>query len=102
VFPGNEVVLAHGHRYAPDQFEATAPRDLGTCRRVATDGIAARMVATDGIAARVVATDGIAARVVAKRGRMKAATQVSPLGLIGDRTGQVLNVAVPTFSGCVR
>jgi hypothetical protein len=73
LFPGDEMVLAYGHRYAPDQFEAKVPRDLGPCS--------------------MVATDGIAARVVAKHGRMKAATQVSPLGLIGDRTGRVLNLA---------
>jgi len=29
LFPGDEVVVAYGHRYAPDQFEASVPDDLG-------------------------------------------------------------------------
>jgi hypothetical protein len=41
----------------------------------------------------MVAAGGIAARVVTKHGKMKAATQVEPLGLIGDRTARVLNLA---------
>ena len=73
LFPGDEIVLAYGHRYAPDQFEAEVPPDLGPCS--------------------MVAAGGIAARVVSKHGKMKTATQVKPLGLIGDRTGRVLNLA---------
>jgi hypothetical protein len=73
LFPGDEIVLAYGHRYAPDQFEAEVPGDLGPCH--------------------MVAAGGIAARVIAKHGKMKAATQIKPLGLVGDRTGHVLNLA---------
>ncbi len=38
---GDEIVLAYGNRYAPDQFEAIVPDDLGPCHMVAAGGIAA-------------------------------------------------------------
>ncbi|MDA2815119.1 DUF1611 domain-containing protein [Nocardiopsis sp. RSe5-2] len=40
LFPGDEVLVAYGARYAPDQFEAEAPTDLGPCDLVAAGGIA--------------------------------------------------------------
>jgi hypothetical protein len=73
LFPGDEIVLAYGNRYAPDQFEAEVPGDLGPCH--------------------MVAAGGIAARVITRHGKMKPATQVRPLGLLGDRTGRVINLA---------
>ena len=44
LFPGDEVVLAYGNRYAPDQFEAEVPADMGPCHMVAAGGIAARVI----------------------------------------------------------
>ena len=73
LFPGDEVVLAYGHRYAPDQFEAEVPADLAPCHMVAAGGIASCMLS--------------------RHGRVRAATQVQPLGLIGDRHGRVINLA---------
>jgi hypothetical protein len=73
LFPGDEVVLAYGNRYAPDQFEAEVPSDMGPCH--------------------MVAAGGIAARVLSKHDRMSAATRVVPLGLLADDTGRTLNLA---------
>lgn len=73
LFEGDEIVLAYGHRYAPDQFEAEVPGDLDVCH--------------------MVAGGGVAARVITRHGRMRAATQVRPLGLLGDRGGRRLNLA---------
>ncbi len=38
---GDEILLAYGNRYAPDQYEAYVPQDLGPCHMVAGGGIAA-------------------------------------------------------------
>lgn len=73
LFPGDEIVLAYGNRYAPDQFEAEIPDDLGPCHMVAGGGIASRMLG--------------------KHDRMGIATLVEPIGLIGDRSGRVVNLA---------
>lgn len=73
LYVGDEIVLAYGNRYAPDQFEAEVPADLGACH--------------------MVASGGIAAKVRTRHGKMKAATQVRPLGLLGDRSGNPLNLA---------
>lgn len=73
LFPGDEIVLAYGNRYAPDQFEAEVPEDLGPCHMVAGGGIAARMIS--------------------RHVRMAPATQIEPIGLIGDRNGRPINLA---------
>ena len=72
LFAGDEIVLAYGHRYAPDQFEAEVPHDLERCN--------------------MVAAGGVAARVLTRHSGMKAATTIQPLGLLGDRTGRKVNV----------
>lgn len=41
LYPGDEVILAYGNRYAPDQYEAYVPDDLRPCHMVAAGGIAA-------------------------------------------------------------
>jgi hypothetical protein len=73
LFLGDEFVLAYGHRYAPDQYEAEVPNDLGPCH--------------------MVAAGGVASRVLTSHDRMRAATLVQPLGLLGDRSGEPLNLA---------
>ena len=73
LFPGDEIVLAYGHRYAPDQFEAEVPADVGPCH--------------------MVAAGGVAARVITKHAKMAAPTRVTPLGILGDRTGRALNLS---------
>lgn len=42
LFPGDEIVVAYGNRYAPSQFEAVVPRTLGPCQLVAGGGVAAK------------------------------------------------------------
>lgn len=73
LFTGDEIVVAYGARYAPDQFEAELPTDLGPCR--------------------LVAAGGIAATVVAANSAMKPATEIVPVGLLADARGRVLTVA---------
>jgi hypothetical protein len=73
LFVGDEIVLAYGHRYAPDQFEAEVPDDVGPCH--------------------MVAAGGVAARVLTKHDRMGAPTRITPLGLLGDSTGRALNLS---------
>lgn len=73
LFEGDEIVVAYGNRYAPDQFEAEVPADLGPCH--------------------LVAAGGVAARVLTRHDRMRGATALQPLGLLGDRAGRVLNLA---------
>ncbi len=72
LFPGNEVVVAYGNRYAPDQFEAVVPEDLGPCH--------------------LVAAGGVAARVVAAHGRMAEATSLLPVGLLVGPDGRRINL----------
>ena len=67
MFVGDEVVVAYGNRYAPDQFEATVPGDLGPCE--------------------LVAAGGLAARVLAAHGKMRPATSLEPVGLLADVRG---------------
>lgn len=62
LFQGDEVVVAYGDRYAPDQFEAHRPQQL-TVTHLAAGG-------------------GLAADVVAQHGDMDDATLLEPLGLL--------------------
>ncbi|WP_432544864.1 P-loop NTPase family protein [Kineococcus sp. SYSU DK002] len=73
LFVGDEVVVAYGHRYAPDQFEASVPGDLGPCH--------------------LVAAGGVAARVDAAHAAMAPATTLEPVGLLTGAAGRVLNLA---------
>lgn len=77
LFPGDEVVVAYGHRYAPDQYEATVPDDLGLCE--------------------LVAAGGVAARVDSAHGKMRPATTLSPVGLLArdDRSRLRLSPGAP-------
>src|SRR5262245_38598262 len=72
LFPGDEVVVSYGNRYAPDQFEAELPDDLGPCHLVAAGGIASLM----------------------RSGHMRMCepTTIVPLGLLVDTYGARLNL----------
>lgn len=72
MFPGDEIVVCFGNRYAPDQFEAVVPTDLSTCD--------------------LVAAGGIAAHELVRHQRMKPPTRITPIGLIGDAEGRRVNV----------
>lgn len=69
LFVGDEVLVAYGHRYAPDQFEAEVPADLGPTH--------------------LVAAGGVAALATAKHARIADATALRPLGLLTDDHGIV-------------
>ncbi len=69
---GDYIILCYGNRYAPDQFEAYLPEDLGICH--------------------MVAAGGVAARVKTKHNSIKSATEIKPVGLIGDDLGKPLNI----------
>ncbi|MDN7121132.1 DUF1611 domain-containing protein [Nocardioides sp. ChNu-153] len=69
LFPGDEVVVAYGARYAPDQFLAEVPGDLGPCH--------------------LVAAGGLAGTVVEQHAAITEATAIEPLGLLADAEGVV-------------
>ena len=73
LFIGDEIIVCYGNRYATDQFEAVVPQDLGPCH--------------------LVASGGVAATVLSRTRGVKPATEIVPVGLIGDRQGQPLNLS---------
>lgn len=72
MYPGDEIIVCYGNRYAPDQFEAVVPGDLGPCH--------------------LVAGGGIAARALSWHDRIEGPTQITPIALFADELGQPLNV----------
>lgn len=82
MFPGDEIVVAYGNRYASNQFESEVPQTLGPCH--------------------LSAGGGIASRVTSWHARMKSPTQITPIGLLGDDQRQRINLrdyALPTLTG---
>ncbi len=73
LFPGDEIVVCYGNRYAPDQFEAEVPQDLASCH--------------------LVAAGGIAARALSWHANMKPPTVIAPIGLLADVNGQRINLS---------
>jgi hypothetical protein len=73
LYPGDEIVVAYGSRYAPDQFEAIVPDRLSPCH--------------------LVAAGGIAGRTIQKHAKMKNPTAIAPIGLLGDSEGRRINLA---------
>lgn len=72
LFPGDEIVVAYGPRYAPDQFLAEVPADLGPCH--------------------LAAAGGVAGRVVAAHADMDHPTCLEPVGLLADEAGTVVSL----------
>ena len=72
LFVGDEIVVCYGHRYAPDQFEAQVPPDLGLCDLVASGGVAARMNL--------------------RHANTKAPTSIEPIGLLANANHQRINL----------
>jgi hypothetical protein len=72
LLPGDEIIVCYGNRYAPDQFEALIPDDLGLCN--------------------LVAGGGLASREVNRHERMLPPTKIQPIGLIGDKDNKPLNI----------
>jgi len=69
LFEGDEIVVVYGDRYAPDQFEAEVPDNLGLTHLVAAGGLAGTVISAHSL--------------------MKAPTQIQPLGLLTDARGVV-------------
>ncbi len=72
MFVKDKIIVCYGDRYAPDQFESVVPENLGACHLVAGGGIASLMRH--------------------KSPKVKPATEIQPIGLIGDSDGQILNL----------
>lgn len=72
LYVGDEILVAFGARYAPDQFWAEIPDDLGPCD--------------------LVAGGGIAARVKARHARTRRPTAIQPVGVLTDATGAPVNL----------
>lgn len=72
LYVGDEIIVAYGARYAPDQFHAVVPDTIGPCN--------------------LVAGGGIAAQVRAKHARTRAATTIVPIGTLEGADGQPLNL----------
>lgn len=72
LWPGDEIVVAYGNRYAPDQFEAIVPEDLRICN--------------------LVASGGIAATVLSRHGNTRRPTTIEPVGLLVDERHRRLNM----------
>src|SRR5678816_2661310 len=73
LFEGDEIVVAYGNRYAPNQFEAVVPRSFGPCDLVAGGGVAARVLSWHGKIT-------------------KEATQITPLARIAGATDAPANL----------
>lgn len=69
---GDEVLLCYAPRYATDQFEAIVPNDLSPCQMVAAGGIAAACIN--------------------RHGKIRRATDITPLGLVATEQGIPLNL----------
>lgn len=70
---GDEIVVAYGNRYAPDQFEALIGDSLAPCHLVAAGGVAATKVA--------------------KHEAMANPTRITPVGLLGHANGDRFNLS---------
>ena len=73
LFLGDEVVVCFGARYAPDQFEAEVPADLGPCDLAAAGGVAAEMIS--------------------RHSSIANPTRLEPIGLLADHDGLPANLA---------
>jgi hypothetical protein len=73
LFPGDEVLVSYGARYAPDQFLAEVPADLGPCH--------------------LVAAGGVAGRVVEQHAAIDDATALEPVGLLATADGRRVTLA---------
>lgn len=72
LFVDDLIIVAAGDRYATDQFHAKSPVKLGKTQ--------------------LVAAGGIAGDVVSKSSQVKAATEITALGVLVDSKGQKINL----------
>lgn len=69
---GDDIIVTYGDRYATDQFESHVPRNLGRTQ--------------------LVASGGIASEVLSHSQAVRTATDIMPIGLLGDDRGRPLNI----------
>jgi molybdopterin-guanine dinucleotide biosynthesis protein len=72
LYVGDEIIVAYGNRYAPDQFEAYVPDDLGPCH--------------------LVAGGGVAAQATCRHAGIKAPTAIEVIGALIGADGRALNL----------
>ena len=75
IFPGDEVVVAYGNRYAPDAYEAEVPDDLSDCDLAAGGGIASLVLNSNAV--------------WESKG---SPTRLRPIGLVTDSEGHPINL----------
>ncbi|MBA3755192.1 MAG: DUF1611 domain-containing protein, partial [Nitrosomonas sp.] len=80
LFIGDEIIVCYGNRYAPDQFEAQVPKDLGLCDLVAAGGIAART----------------------NHRHANVSTSIQPIGLLADSNEKRINLKDTALPKLVR
>lgn len=73
LYDGDTVIVVAAQRYATDQFCAELPTQQGPCH--------------------LVAAGGIAGQVVHRSGQIKAPTEITLLGVLGDQQGNALNLS---------
>ncbi|MGO1769673.1 MAG: DUF1611 domain-containing protein [Microbacterium sp.] len=78
LFPGDEIVVAYGDRYAADQYHAVVPLGLEPCR--------------------LVAAGGVAGQVVAQNALVDDATTIAPVGLLRTGAGRLTMGSVAPLS----
>src|SRR5215210_3165124 len=69
---GDEILVVYGDRYAPDQYEAEVPMDLGPTN--------------------LVASGGVASTVLSRSGAVGRATEILPIGVVTDDMRVPLNL----------
>jgi len=69
---GDEILVAYGDRYAPDQFESQVPMDLGPTN--------------------LVASGGVASTVLSRSAQVGRATDITPIALVTDEMRVPLNL----------
>ncbi len=83
IYPGDEILLAFGERYAPDQYESRVPEVLGT-------------------SVDLVAAGGVAGEVLSRHGDMRPPTRLEPIGVLADREGSPVRPAALQRARAVR
>lgn len=73
LFPGDEIVVVYGNRYAPSQFESIVPKTLGPCQLVAGGGVASKALTWHSRIA-------------------KGPTEIKPIGLVLNGDGERINL----------
>lgn len=72
LYPGDEIVVAYGNRYATDQFDAVIPDSLKPCD--------------------LVAAGGVVGTVRSRHTRTRQPTRIEPVGLLCDAGGETWNL----------